>query len=49
MPISKVPGGYKIENVKGISKTHEQAVKRLQAIKANQHKKKKKSKTLLSE
>jgi len=41
MPIRKVKGGYKIENVKGISKTRAEAEKRLKAIKANQSKKKK--------
>jgi len=42
MPIKKVKGGYKIANTKGTSKTHAQAVKRLQAIKANQSRKGKK-------
>lgn len=41
MPIKKVKGGYKIENVKGVSPTKAQAEKRLKAIKANQAKKKK--------
>jgi len=39
MPIRKVAGGYKIENTPGISKTYAEAVKRLQAIKANQRRK----------
>lgn len=34
MPIRKTPKGYKIANVKGISKTKEKAKKRLAAIKA---------------
>lgn len=38
MPIKKVFGGYKIQNVAGVSKTKEQAEKRLQAIKASQSK-----------
>ena len=41
MPIKKTSSGYKIENVKGTSPTKEKAVKRLQAIKANQKSKKK--------
>lgn len=41
MPIRKVKGGYKIDNVKGVSKTKAQAVRRLRAIKINQKKKKK--------
>lgn len=40
MPIYNTPKGYKIVNVPGYSKTKAQAVKRLQAIKANQAKKK---------
>ena len=36
MPIYKVKGGYKIENVKGVSKTKAQAERRLRAIKAEQ-------------
>ena len=36
MPIRKVKGGFKIDNVTGISKTKDAAVKRLRAIKANQ-------------
>lgn len=40
MPINKVKGGYKIENVKGVSKTKKAAADRLRAIKANQSKKK---------
>ena len=39
-PVIKVRGGYKIENVKGISKTRKQAEKRLRAIKAQQSKRK---------
>jgi hypothetical protein len=38
MPIRKVKGGYKIDNVAGISKTKADALKRLKAIKANQNK-----------
>lgn len=38
MPIRKVPNGYKIDNVKGTSKTRKEAEKRLRAIKANQNK-----------
>ena len=41
MPIRKVNGGYKIENTPGVSATYQEAVKRLQAIKANQRKKRK--------
>jgi len=37
MPIVKAKGGFKIENTPGISKTKEQAVKRLRAIKASQN------------
>jgi len=40
MPIRKVKGGYKIDNVKGISPTKAKAVKRLKAIKANQRRNK---------
>lgn len=40
MPIRKVKGGYKIDNVPGISKTKKQAQERLRAIKANQTKRK---------
>lgn len=36
MPIYKSKGGWKIENTKGKSPTKKEAVKRLQAIKANQ-------------
>lgn len=39
MPIRKVKSGYKIDNVKGKSKTKAAATKRLRAIKANQTKK----------
>ena len=42
MPIRKVKGGYKIDNVPGIIKTKKQAQERLRAIKANQAKRKKK-------
>lgn len=38
MPIRKVPGGYKIDNVPGVSKTKREAEARLRAIKATQHK-----------
>lgn len=40
MPIRKVKGGYKIDNVPGISKTKKQAQERLRAIKASQAKRK---------
>ncbi len=36
MPIRKVKGGFKIDNVKGTSKTKEAATRRLRAIKASQ-------------
>ena len=36
MPVRKTKGGYKIDNVPGVSKTKEAAQKRLAAIKANQ-------------
>ena len=36
MPIFKVKQGFRIKNVKGVSKTKAKAVKRLQAIKADQ-------------
>ena len=39
MPIYKTNKGYKIKNTKGVSKTRQQALKRLRAIKANQRKK----------
>lgn len=42
MPIRKVKGGYKIDKVKGKSKTKKAAKKRLAAIKINQSKKGKK-------
>lgn len=42
MPIRKVKGGYKIDNVPGVSKTLAAAKKRLAAIKANQAKRGKK-------
>ena len=38
MPIRKVKGGYKIDNVKGISKTRAEALRRLRAIKRKQKK-----------
>ena len=41
MPIRKVKGGYKIDNVAGVSKTKKAAEERLRAIKANQSRKKK--------
>lgn len=37
MPIYKSKDGYKIENVKGVSKTKSDAIKRLKAIKANEN------------
>lgn len=40
MPIRKVKGGWKIDNTPGISKTKEEVIKRLRAIKARQGKKK---------
>jgi len=36
MQIRKVPGVWKIENTRGISRTYEDAVARLRAIKARQ-------------
>jgi hypothetical protein len=42
MPIRKTKGGYKIDKVKGKSKTKKSAIKRLRAIKANQSASKKK-------
>lgn len=41
MTIRKVKGGYKIDNVAGVSKTKAAAEKRLKAIKAEQNKPKK--------
>jgi len=41
MPIRRVKGGYKIDNVSGVSKTKAAAEKRLRAIKARQKKGKK--------
>lgn len=41
MPIRKTKKGYKIDNVKGVSKTKKAAVRRLRAIKANQRRRKK--------
>ena len=41
MPIRKTKGGYKIENVKGKSKTKAAAKKRLAAIKISQKKRRK--------
>lgn len=43
MPIRKVKGGYKIDNVKGVSKTKKVATQRLRAIKVNQKRGKKSS------
>jgi len=40
MPIRRVKGGYKIDNVKGVSPTKKAAEKRLKAIKARQSRKK---------
>lgn len=42
MPIRKMNGGYKIDNVKGMSPTKKKALDRLKAIKANQAKRGKK-------
>ena len=42
MPIKKVSGGYKIDNVKGKSPTKKKAIERLRAVKASQANKKKK-------
>jgi hypothetical protein len=39
MPIHKTKKGYKIRNVKGVSKTKKAAEKRLKAIKTKQGKK----------
>ena len=36
MPIRKVKGGWKIDNVAGVSPTRAKAVKRLKAVKASQ-------------
>lgn len=36
MPIRKVKGGFKIDNVAGVSKTRKAALKRQAAIKASQ-------------
>ena len=41
MPIRKTKGGYKIQNVKGKSKTKKMAKRRLRAIKASQAEKRK--------
>ena len=41
MPIKKVRGGFKIENVKGKSPTKAAAVKRLKSVKASQARRKK--------
>lgn len=41
MPIRKVKGGFKIDNVAGVSPTRAKAMKRLQAIKASQARRKK--------
>jgi hypothetical protein len=40
MPIRKVKGGYKIDRVKGTSKSKAKAVKRMRAVKASQSRKK---------
>ena len=42
MPIRKVPGGYKIDNVSGVMKTRQEAEKRLKAVKASQRSRKRK-------
>lgn len=42
VPIRRVKGGYKIDNVAGVSKTKKEAEERLKAIKANQARNKKK-------
>jgi hypothetical protein len=39
MPIRKVKGGWKIDNVKGLSPTLKKAEQRLRAIKSRQRKK----------
>lgn len=39
MPIRKVKGGWKIDNVNGLSPTRKKAQQRLRAIKARQRKK----------
>ena len=44
MPIRKVKTGYKIDRVRGISKTLSAAKKRLKAVKASQTKRRKKKK-----
>lgn len=41
MPIRKVKGGWKIDNVNKVHKTKEAAQRQLRAIKANQARKKK--------
>jgi len=38
MPIRKVKGGWRIDNVAGLSPTRAKALKRLKAIKARQKK-----------
>jgi hypothetical protein len=38
MPIRKVNGGWRIDNVAGLSPTRKKALKRLKAIKARQKK-----------
>ena len=42
MPIFKSKGGFRIQNVKGVSPTKKQAVRRLAAIKISQAKRGKK-------
>jgi len=42
MPISKVQGGYKINNTPGVSKSKKAAKQRLRAIKYRQQKKRRK-------
>tara|TARA_R100000742_G_C4214864_1_gene40228 strand:+ start:250 stop:396 length:147 start_codon:yes stop_codon:yes gene_type:complete len=42
MPISKVRGGYKINNTPGVSKSKKAAKQRLRAIKYRQQKKRRK-------
>ena len=41
MPVRKVAGGWKIDNVPGVSKTRPEAVRRLRAVKINQRKRRK--------
>ena len=37
MPIRKVKGGWKIDNVAGVSPTRAAALKRLRAVEASKH------------